>query len=224
MRSVERTPWPKDENGRLKKYRQYKSFYRDLIENFGSYCSYCERPDSVDIEHVIPKSKPLGKDLETNWENLLLACECCNRDNKKSKNDSREGYVWPDMEDTFQLYVYDDAGDLTVKSSLNESLKIKAQATIDLCGLAPTPKALTSKRKDYLWKKRFDIWQLAERQKTLFENNKTTAEYIAQIAKSTGYWSVWVTVFEIFPEVIHTISEQFPGTRRRYLYSDPTDL
>ena len=131
----------------------------------------CERPDSVDTEHVIPKSKPLGRDLEVNWNNLLLGCESCNRDHKKNKNDSREGYVWPDKEDTFQYYTYDDTGDMKSRSSLNAEQKLRAEATIKLCGLAPTPKDPTKKkeRKDFLWLQRFRVWQLAESKKKIFD-------------------------------------------------------
>ncbi|MBQ8278624.1 MAG: HNH endonuclease [Roseburia sp.] len=55
-------------------------------ETYGK-CAYCESKikhiEFGDIEHILPKNKDARPDLYVNWENLTLACEICNRINKK---------------------------------------------------------------------------------------------------------------------------------------------
>ena len=106
MRSVQRGPRPTGNDGSrisFQKYGQAKGPLREhLIERIGEYCSYCERCGDLHVEHVIPKSK--AKNLETEWSNLLLGCVNCNS-RKSNKNDSRDGYLWPDRDDTFNAFV-----------------------------------------------------------------------------------------------------------------------
>lgn len=219
MRPVERNPWPVDKNGRNKEYKAYQSFYEDLIKNFGSYCSYCERPCAVDIEHVIPKNSPKGQELVTDWNNLLCGCDSCNQDYKSNKNQSRSGYLWPDEEDTYICYEYDLTGDMKVSQSLSEIDQKRGQATIDLCGLAPKP-GIKSKRQDYLRDKRMRMWALAKRFLSLFENSLVDIDLIAETAKESGFWSIWITVFNEHREVVEAISALFPGTHSKYMKSD----
>ncbi len=83
----------------------YSSYLEPLIRSFGQYCSYCERWDKLDVEHVVPKTK--APHLKTEWDNLLLGCARCNRDFKKNKNDKRDGYLWPDTHNTFRAFTYE---------------------------------------------------------------------------------------------------------------------
>ena len=55
-------------------------------ETYGK-CAYCEsKIKSIsfgDIEHILPKNKDARPDLYVEWSNLTIACEVCNRENKK---------------------------------------------------------------------------------------------------------------------------------------------
>ena len=85
-----------------------------LFKQIGSYCSYCEVPISMDsaVEHKVPKSEKKGfKKYQTQWSNLLIACQSCNsaknatpdkNDVKGVKDDEKlfwatmKLWVWPD--------------------------------------------------------------------------------------------------------------------------------
>jgi hypothetical protein len=65
----------------------YGKARRQLIQNIGQYCSYCEIPlaTNLAIEHMLPKSNfPL---MALVWDNFLLACSLCNsyKNNKPTR-------------------------------------------------------------------------------------------------------------------------------------------
>ena len=218
MRPVTRSAWPQDANGNQKQFSDsnYKGFFSDLLDNFGFYCSYCEKCDHLDVEHVIPKAAPAGADLVVDWNNLLLGCPACNRDYKKNKNQGRTGYIWPDEVDSFRFYEYLSSGDLRVISTLSQADKDKAQATINLCGLAPKPKSQATENKDFLWLKRSQVWTIAENFKSKYSEGTETAQSISEMAFTFGFWSVWITVFDGVDEVVNAISDRFNGTKADY--------
>lgn len=218
MRPVTRNSWPLKPNGDRKTFAvsNYKGFFKDLVINFGFYCSYCERPDSLDIEHVIPQSSPAGQHLVVDWNNLLLGCPSCNRDHKSNINNTRNGYVWPDEVDSFSHYEYFSSGDLKVKSTLDNADKTKAQATIDLCGLAPPPKSNANQSKDFLWQQRMKVWVVAEKFKADYIAGNTTVGNIVTFSEMSGFWSIWITVFSGHDDVINAISDAYNGTKSDY--------
>ena len=59
-----------------------------LITETHGKCAYCESKIKAvsygDIEHILPKNKNARPDLFAEWTNLTLACEICNRTNKKN--------------------------------------------------------------------------------------------------------------------------------------------
>ncbi|HQR35479.1 MAG TPA: HNH endonuclease [Blastocatellia bacterium] len=65
-------------NGMESLSASYGQARRQLINNIGQYCSYCEIPlaTNLAIEHMLPKSDfPL---MALVWDNFLLACPLCN--------------------------------------------------------------------------------------------------------------------------------------------------
>ncbi len=70
------------------KYRYQNSEIKDALEKetYGK-CAYCESKFNHvafgDIEHILPKNKNARPDLYVEWSNLTIACEVCNRTNKK---------------------------------------------------------------------------------------------------------------------------------------------
>lgn len=211
MRSLQRNPWSKNSDGTPKAPVEYKSFLPDLKANFGGYCCYCEtRVRKPDIEHVAPKS--LNPSQACDWNNLLLACPICNRDYKKNKNPSRNDYVWPDIDDTFDMYEYQGDGSMLVNQSSPK--RNDAQNTINLMHLnAPIGK------NDEIRTIRTEQWYIASELLEDYKNGAKTTKQIERIVKNVvanGYWSVWMTVFKDYPEVTQKIADAFPGTLPKY--------
>ena len=132
MRSVNRGPWPIGNDGRPISFRKYGDAKASLTQRIGEYCSYCERTGDLHVEHVIPKS--VAEDLETEWSNLLLGCVNCNGC-KSNRNHSRDGYLWPDRDNTFGAFVYQSSGYVVVNETLDEEEHSKASALFDLVRL-----------------------------------------------------------------------------------------
>lgn len=189
-------------------YKDYSGYLTPLLKAFGHYCSYCERHDKLDVEHVLPKSH--RPDLKLEWANLLLGCPRCNRDFKKSHNDSRDGYIWPDKDNTFALLCYLPSGAVKPATGLTQSEQTRAQATIDLVklddgGLAQQPLNLARRR----------TFQMANRVKSRYQNQNAMIAEVCEMA-ALGYWSVWMSVFADIPEVVDTLQNmpEYPNTRR----------
>ncbi|TQQ00622.1 hypothetical protein FLL78_16440 [Vibrio cholerae] len=187
-------------------HSNYKKFLEPLIESFGSYCSYCERVDKLDVEHVAPKSK--NQDLEVNWTNLLLGCPRCNRDFKKSKNDNRVGYVWPDTHDTFRLLQYFDDGRVKPNEGLQQPLKDEVKNTINLVCLDDSKQP--QKTLNLARRRKFKIANIA---KTKYQAGNHTVDEILLFAEE-GFWSVWFTVFQDVIEVRDALLDydSYPNT------------
>lgn len=193
MRPLQRLP-----NG--KSYSTYKSYKNDLLKNYGKYCAYCEKKGSdLDVEHVEPKSKSPTK--ITDWDNLLLACPTCNRDFKKSFNASRVGYIFPDTDETFEMFHYFTDGRI-------EATTVPAGATLKLCGLARTEAC----------NDRADVFLLALEARREIEAGTRQPQHVIPWIKTMGYWSVWMTVFHDIPAMIALLEDlaHFAGTRSPY--------
>lgn len=77
MRPLDKGAVPRAGDGAIR-FGHYSDAHPHLVERLGDYCSYCERrlPASLAVEHVQPKSHV--PELETSWDNFLLACTNCN--------------------------------------------------------------------------------------------------------------------------------------------------
>ena len=87
---------------KIYKLNQVKSALKKLFHNKCAYCeSKTDHVASMDIEHYRPKSGVVGSDgryhethyywLANNWDNLLIACQNCNRQHKtKNRNGELE--------------------------------------------------------------------------------------------------------------------------------------
>ena len=187
--------------------RRYGDYLQPLLTDFGRYCSYCERLEKLDVEHVVPKS--IAPELELEWSNLLLGCLRCNRDFKKNHNHSRDGYIWPDQHNTFAMLHYDATGRVRTASDLTPEEQRCAQATITLLKLddSDQPQIVLNQH-------RRTTFRIAQKQKQDYQNGYTSVDEICDLA-SLGYWSVWMTAFAEFPEVVTALilMSQYPNTR-----------
>lgn len=204
MRSVERGPWPTDDVGHKHVFSRYGHAKQPLIERVGEYCSYWERPGDLHVEHVVPKS--VDDDLETEWTNLLLGCVNCNS-RKSNKNNSRAGYMWPDVDDTFDAFTYRSGGRVAVNDTLTQTEHRKAVALFDLVGLGAsgTP---TDRRRH----KRRQAWDQAVGVRGLIKDDDTRTLAV-QVALGTGFYSVWMAVFQDDDDMRQRLADAFPGTR-----------
>ncbi|MDZ7868222.1 MAG: HNH endonuclease [Rheinheimera sp.] len=200
MRPIKRPACP------IARPAQYKAYLNPLRQAFGTYCSYCERRDKLDVEHVVPTSHQPA--LELDWDNLLLGCPRCNRDFKKAKNQTRAGYIWPDTDDTFHAFEYLPDGRVNVAiGPMNQS----AAALADLVKLndAAFQAVLNLGRRD--------TFKIAERTLVHYQNGIANLDDVILLAQQ-GFWSVWLTVFAAQPAVVSAMLDpiHFPGTARRY--------
>jgi uncharacterized protein (TIGR02646 family) len=212
MRPVERGPWPVDETGAKKDYKKYRKARRDLVERLGSYCSYCERrhDEAPAVEHVQPKSR--RRELERDWDNLLLACRNCNS-TKGSRDLRLEDYFWPDVDNTFLAFEYLEGGRVRPVQTLSPELRRIAERTLALTGLDRTP-APDPAMKDERWRKRQNVWEIATRNRARLAADapQQTRDAIVDLALGYGYWSVWMTVFRDDPDMRGRFIAAFPGT------------
>ena len=213
MRAVNRGEIPLDKKGNPKIYTHYRQAKDDLIDRLGSSCSYCEMnvANQVDIEHIIPKSK--NPKLEKTWSNFILSCKICNI-LKDNINDNREGYVFPDIENTSFLYEY-SISDIKVKDNLESCTKYLATATFNLVQL--NRKFNTSNQIDDRRRARNNAWKKAQMAlKDYIKLLPTTHDKntLANLTALTceNFFSLWLQVFKDYPEVKKAILENVKGT------------
>ena len=190
----------------------------DLIDRIGDYCSYCEIPipSGPDVEHVQPKKH--HTDLICSWDNFLLACSNCNSI-KGNKDVDLSRYYWPDQHNTFLAFAYQKDLPPVLVSSLSTRRKARAQRAIRLTGLDRLPGHPRFSASDRRWKKRHEVWELAERYRAKLElavralqDTQELRESIVHIAVPRGFWSVWMTVFKNDADMLNRFINAFPGT------------
>ncbi|KWS44352.1 HNH endonuclease [Pseudomonas syringae] len=189
-------------------YKTYQSYWNDLFDAYGPFCAYCEtRTRDLDVEHVEPKSLVPGK--KTSWRNLVLACLTCNRDFKRANNANRDGYVFPDYDETLKVFHYRRDG--TVGAVTRASV-----ATRKLCGL--NRDAAIGSRQDAL-KRAIDT-------RKEFNAGTRKPEDIIVWAAVLGYWSIWVSVYHDVPAMMTLLCDHryFPGTRATFLHPNNRPL
>ena len=216
MRPVKRGDAPKYPNGNLLVFKKYGDAYNYLIDNIGSYCSYCEIPMDIGlaVEHIQPKI--LNPAIENEWNNFLLSCPSCN--SRKGKKDINSGnlheYYWPHVDNTFRAFIYESNQAPKTAESLNDVDRIIAQRTLELTGLDQEP-TIRGPIKDKRWKSRNTAWSLAEQYKQELRNRSTDNEYrnlLINLAMSRGFWSVWMTVFQDDIDMRNRLIKAFKGT------------
>lgn len=218
MRPIERGPIPVDDDGNTIQFIKYKESRGHLLQRFGSYCSYCERflGGDIAVEHIQPKKHEPGLALE--WNNFLLACRNCNSI-KNATPINLNDYYWADQHNTFRAFTYGEDGLISVNNNLAESLKEKAKRTLKLTGLDRTPNNdphLNPENSDRRWDERRTAWGRAVRAKNRLQRRNTVdmIEQIIETALATGFWSVWMTIFDDDADMLRRLIHEIPGTCR----------
>lgn len=197
-----------------KTYSNYKNARNDLASQIGWYCSYCEMPvkNMIEVEHIVPVNQG-GFELE--WENFLLSCRYCNGI-KSDNNTSRNGFFWPDINNPllFLLYTPFNSVEVTTTQLSPDNLQI-ARATIQLTGIDRHLSSLNQPTEaDSRWRHRDDAWMIAARS---YDNwiKVPTDEMLVQViltAQGTGFFSVWIIIFENELRIKDALINAFPGT------------
>lgn len=206
MRAVEKGEAPRT-------YTKHEQAKNDLANRIGWYCSYCEMGvrHFIAVEHIVPQNNG-GAILD--WENFLLGCFHCNSV-KGARNQSREGYLWPDIDNTPLAFAYNRTQVIHPAANLSETIYQRALATIHLTGLDRRPGGNNEPTdRDVRWIHRREVWGIAEASLEDWHLTSTPAmaRQIARTAFGHGFYSIWMTIFQGIQPVINEINQIFPGT------------
>lgn len=207
----------------ITKYQQAEPY---LEERLGRYCSFCEMRVNHHLAVEHKESKKSGGAL-TDWDNLLLACSYCNsRKLEKIKKGDIGKWIWPDQDNTFLAFTYENAVPKLNKKYLDsigtEAYK-RAKAVFDGLALDYCPESSRAKngKKHYAdkrWASRFEAWTVAEESKRIWtrckdqESKSNQKTNIVLQAKGYGFFSVWMMVFHDVEEIKMSLIKAFPGT------------
>jgi HNH endonuclease len=209
MRPVTKGKCPQ-ENGIDVLFALYGEARHHLINRIGDYCSYCEiQITNPAVEHVQPKNHNAA--LALDWGNFLLACINCNSI-KGHDTIVMTDYYWADIHNTFLLFDFHPLGAVTLKNNPHLSVNVAiSQRTLNLTGI----ERFGTSDADRRWIKRAETWGKAEGALDYYTNNNRPVEFILQItnmATSTGFFSVWMKIFENEPPVITALKNSFPNS------------
>lgn len=212
------------------KISDYSDALPFLEEKIGLYCSYCEFCINhvPEVEHVISKSESGDK---TAWGNLLLGCKYCNtRKSKKTTLYNADEYLWPDIYNTAIAFSYDQGiprvnEEVAMQLDPSGCFLNKAKKLFDLVDLGHRP---VGKSKDRRFKQRNEAYRLAKNSLKAWQaidnkEDKAAKFFLSQtieLAKNTGFFSIWTMVFYNDSDVLHALISAFPGTERTYFDQD----
>ena len=210
MRTVDKSLF----QGNKQSYIPYGDAKDDLITALGCFCSYCERQgfrSALDVEHI--QHKDNFPALAFEWSNFLLSCTNCNSiKGTKAVTDT----LLPDRDNTYDVFMYLEGGFIQVKPDIDDDLKDKAQALINLVRLDRVPGRRGYLGKDTLWQNRKESWELANRYLQKYQNEGCDIEIIIDLALGYGFRSVWMQVFVDFPDVQKELINAFTGTQKKF--------
>ncbi len=210
-------------------YSTYQSAKSDLIYKFSSgwhnerhiasYCSYCERKivTNLAVEHIQPKDGYFGHpELELTWSNFLLSCVNCNS-TKGAKEILFYNLFLPDRDNTFYAFEYTADGMIKPRDTLSSTNKARANNTLKLLGLnketyATKDNLIALNRRS----QRINIWGIAEIALEDYKSGFTVPAVKNQIVTNmvaNGFFSVWMTVFDKYPEMKNLFIDAIHGTR-----------
>ncbi|MEO5365033.1 MAG: HNH endonuclease [Magnetococcus sp. WYHC-3] len=216
MRPIQRGSAPQP-NG----YANYNDAKADLVARLGPYCSYCERPvvTNLAVEHIQPKGLAAYANLIGCWSNFLLACVNCNA-TKGDKGVVVANIFLPDRDNTFAAFDYLPDG-IIVPSSLvvARGLETIANDTLSLTGLDKAAQHTPDENGRQVAldrvSQRKEAWLAANDAKVTLQRSPgdvTLQGCVVKLAVTTGFFSVWMTVFADDPVMLGLFVNAFNGT------------
>lgn len=213
-------------------FAQYGDAKLYLLTRLGNYCSYCELHIALNahiaVEHI--QAKAYKPDLEREWDNFLVSCTMCNsmksskdgrppRGNKPARDFDKTLYLWPHEDNTWAAFIYREDGKVVPNPSLASDKLDSARRTCCLFELNRLGNLDTDNR----FQLRKNVNRQARRYLLKYEEaigNGSEVGYlqenIFELAKSAGFWSVWMTVFANHRDVCKKLSQGFQGTKTEY--------
>lgn len=201
-------------------FNSYEDAKPELVSRLGQYCSYCERMIStlLAVEHIEPKNGPHGKPaLEKSWSNFLLACQNCNSCKGSKKVDFTK-LLFPDRDNTFYAFVYNDDGTISPSANLNAHQKILAENTLNLVGLDKPIQQYIDSNGEFVYLDRVGqrMAVIAEAQDALkcylSAPSDSMRDVIVKLAKAKGFFSIWMKVFHAHQDMKIRFIMGFNGT------------
>lgn len=209
-------------------YTDWKNAKQELVNEIGTFCSYCEKYNSSSALHVEHIHGRKCKDanghliydhLKGRWDNFLLACVNCNAV-KKNKDIAVLAPYLPHSNNLLHYIEILNGGFIRIKPSVAGIERTRTKAFIDLIGLDRIPGHSEYSNRDDRWDCRLKVFHIAERQlaKYIKPVSETDIETIIDLARTNGYFSIWFTVSNEYKEVKEALVKginlliPFPGT------------
>jgi hypothetical protein len=198
-------------------FSEYKQAKPYLIDQLGEYCSFCERQldeDILAVEHIFHKDFYIC--LEKDWVNFLLSCGMCNSI-KGTKNFAEILSFLPQIHNLLSYIDINDGFFVSVKPNLSSVETEKTIAFIKMVGLDRMYGHPQHTKGDKRYIKRSETYKKAKHKLLQYsemsnKNKSAFLEIIIELAKATGFFSIWFIVFEAYPEVRQALIEAFEGT------------
>ena len=146
-----------------------------------------------------------------------MACTYCNsiKTDRTVNAGNLNDYFWADTDNTARAFFYEKDRAPQVSANLSTIDKNIAANTLALTGLdrEPTHPKFNIKT-DERWHERNEAWRKAERARTHLSAQATDLmrSQIIDTATSTGFWSVWMTVFQDYTDMRRRLIEAFQST------------
>jgi hypothetical protein len=225
-------------------FSDYKKAKPELVSRIGSgwfngihvasYCSYCERrfETNLAVEHIQPKGLKVGSikpyaHLVGTWTNFLLACVNCNS-TKKDKDVVLSEVLLPDRDNTFIAYEYLKDGTINITAP-SRHLYNCAEETLKMVGLdkAAIHTADANGRTIALERvfQRMNAWLYISDSKQTIDsepNSEATRKATVRFALATGFFSIWIKVFEDDADMRNRLIDAFAGTRESGCFDSVT--
>jgi|UPI00037ADF2E hypothetical protein len=216
MRPIRRGPSP-----RLNDFIDYADAKPELVSRLGPYCSFCERrvPTNLAVEHVQPKGLPAYAQLIGRWDNFLLSCVNCNA-TKKDKDVRLAQVLLPDRDNTFAALIYQPDGTIAPSPTARAAgLAQMVVETLALTGLdkaaADTPDQNGKQVALDRMRQRMETWLEAIYAKSAIDahpTNQVIRHMAARLASASGFFSIWMAVFDDDADMRRRLIDTFPGT------------
>lgn len=204
-------------------FEPYTAAKPELLSRLGSYCSYCERPikTNLAVEHIEPKKGEHGQSrLKGKWINFLLACVNCNS-TKGDKQVILQNLLLPDRDNTSAAFIYTEDGRVAVKNTLTSSQKTMAENILKLVGLDKrTSVVLDSNGQQVAIDRVAQRMEATGKAKAALAglnqqiDNNILKGIIVELALATGFFSVWMTIFDGMPDMKLRFIHAFKGTEQ----------
>lgn len=183
----------------------------DLCDELGTFCSFCEKYNSraaLAVEHILGrKTRDVVGNLkyihhEYRWDNFLIGCVNCNGI-KGAKDVNILNPYMPHQNNLIHYIEILRGGIVQIKAGVTGVELQQTQSFIDLVGLDRVPGHQEYSNKDDRWDNRLKADDIAQRQLLKYTQPQpaTDLETIVDLARTTGYFSIWYSVFHAFDEV-----------------------